>query len=347
MAKKPSALKGIIILLAICALIGGWFAYSEIHSATAQEAAEVQFTIEEGESVAALANRLESEQIIRSATFFKKYLTWKGLDTEVRAGQFTVTSPITLARVVAALAEPSVDERTITLIPGWGLREMAAYFEEEGIATADEFYAVAGRPAVRPTSIDIFFEEDPVVLSDKPGDVSLEGYLRPDTYRIFKDATIKEIVTKLIVERQNQFTGKMIEDIRASGRSIHEVMTIASLVEREVRTDEDRPKVADIFWRRYDANWALQADSTVHYAVGKTGDVFTSATDRESLSPWNTYKYTGLPPGPISAPSLDSIMAAIYSESNDDWYFLTDFDGNVHYASSLDGHNANVYKYLR
>jgi UPF0755 protein len=177
--------------------------------------------------------------------------------------------------------------------------------------------------------------------------VSFEGYLAPDTYRIYEDATLEEMIEKLIAERDLQFTEEMYRDIERSGRTVYEVITMASIVEREVRTTESRKKVADIFWRRYDMNWALQADSTVHYVVGKNGSVFTTREDRASLSPWNTYKYPGLPLGPISNPSLDAILATIYPEPNDDWYFLTTDEGEVKYAKTIEQHNANVSAYLR
>ena len=144
-----------------------------------------------------------------------------------------------------------------------------------------------------------------------------------------------------------QFTDEMYNDIIASGRDVNEVMIMASLLEREVRGVEDKKMVADLFWRRYDNNWALQADSTVHFVSGKNGSVFTTKEDRDSLSPWNTYKYPGLPLGPIAHPSLSSIEAAIYPEKNNYWYFLTDLEGGVHYGTDLEGHNRNVQKYLR
>jgi len=153
-------------------------------------------------------------------------------------------------------------------------------------------------------------------------------------------------VQKLITERESQFTDQMYADIVKSGHSVFEVLTMASILEREVRDSKDRKLVSDLFWRRYDQNWALQADSTVHYAVGKNGTVFTTAEDRDSLSPWNTYRYPGLPIGPISTPSLDSIMASIYPQSNEYWYFLTDKDGVVRYGKTLEEHNLNRQKYL-
>jgi len=312
----------------------------------------VEFKIESGESVAALAARLEEDHVIRSSWMFKKFITWKGIDRDIRQGTFTVEGPITLSRVVAALAHPSVQERTITIIPGWSIRDIAQYFEREGIFQAEEVTEFLGLSAVDYRGItdmeaptDVYMEYD--VLQGKPWYVSYDGYITPDTYRVFKDATVEEIFGKLIAQRNAQFTDDMYRDIKQADRTIYEIITMASILEREVRGETDKKIVADLFWRRYDMNWALQADSSVHYLTGKSGDVFTTKEDRESLSPWNTYKYPGLPLGPISNPSLESIVAAIYPTSNDNWYFLTDLDGVVHYATDLEGHNSNVAKYLR
>jgi UPF0755 protein len=255
--------------------------------------------------------------------------------------------------VVESLENPSVQERTITIIPGWSIRDIADYFEREVIFQAQEVIDVIGQSALdyrtthkKNTPTDIYMKSY-TVLQGKPWYVSYDGYIAPDTYRIFKDATVEEIFDKLIAERNTQFTDQMYYDIKQSGRSVYEVITMASILEREVRGEKDKKIVSDIFWRRYDMNWALQADSSVHYLTGKSGDVFTTKQDRDSLSPWNTYKYPGLPLGPISNPSLESIMSAIYPTSNEYWYFLTTSDGEVKYAKTLEGHNRNVAKYLR
>jgi len=341
--------KFIFLILLICIGIGAWFLYSEIFSAPAQYADKVTFEIEKGESVSLVAEKLEEKHIIRSAWFFKKYLSFRKLDTEIREGEFVVESPITLARVINILANPTQAETTVTILPGWDLREIADYFEKQGIASSTDFLAVVGKSAYNykvEREIAPVVEGDWKIMADKPNFVSYDGYLAPDTYRIFKNATVTEIVQKLIDERENQFTDQMYADIAKSGHSVFEVLTMASILEREVRDSKDRKLVSDLFWRRYDQNWALQADSTVHYAVGKNGTVFTTAEDRDSLSPWNTYRYPGLPIGPISTPSLDSIMASIYPQSNEYWYFLTDKDGVVRYGKTLEEHNLNRQKYL-
>lgn len=333
-----------------CIGLGVWFVVSEIYTAVSQDSAEIRFVIEPGESVREIATRLEEEGVIRSAPIFLRYVSLKDVDRKIHAGDFVVTKPITLARVVEALAKPSVSERTITILPGWGIREIAAYLQEEGIGTQEEVYALAGRPAVQYSGVGdtLGISDMYEVLQDKPQGISYEGYFRPDTYRIFTDATVEEVLERLVKERNVQFTEQMYQDIKKSGRTVHQVMTVASIVEKEVRSSEDRKIVADLFWRRYDENWALQADSTVHYIVGKDGSVFTTQADRETDNPWNTYKYAGLPPGPISNPSLDSILATIYPTPNKYNYFLTTLDtGEVKYAQTLDQHNLNRSRYLQ
>lgn len=339
--------KIIFSIFIFCALIGAWFLYSEIYTAEAQKGVEkVSFQIKQDESVAAFADRLAEEQIVRNAWLFKKYLVWKGADTRVNYGLFEVAVPITLARVVHALSEPGVNERTITILPGWNVRDVGAYVEKEGLGTAEEVFLLAGRPAEKKSGSLSFSDGEFRLLKDKSADAGLEGYLRPDTYRIFNDASVEDIIRRLVKERDKQFTDEMYAAIEKSNRTIHEIMTMASILEREVRTKKDRALVADIFWRRYDLNWALQADSTVHYIFGLSGDVFTTPEQRASKNSWNTYEYPGLPPGPISNPSLESIMAAIYPEKNSHWYFLTDSQGNVHYAETLKEHNENRARFL-
>ncbi len=221
---------------------------------------------------------------------------------------------------------------------------MADYLVKQGFASStDEVYELTGKPAVdyRAKGIILPVINESSVISYKPGYVSYEGFLAPETYRVFKDATLLDVIKKLINQREKEMDGAMWEDVKNSGKSFYEILTMASLLEEEVRHPDDKARVADILWRRYKNNWALQLDSSVHYVVDKTGDVFTTGKERSFDSLWNTYKYPGLPLGPISNPSLDSIKAALHPEKNSYWYFLTGKDGTVYYAKTLDEHNAN------
>lgn len=355
---KNILLKFALPVVILCLAAGMWFTYREIYRDEAFAPAPVVFEVVEGDSVAKLAGRLKEDGIIRNPWVFEKYLIWKGLDKKINIGTFRVERPVTVARIAAALAMPGITERTITVIPGWDLRDIADYFKAEGlVGKADFFDEVVGAPAREYSltrQLPPFFQKLDIyspkikVLVDKPWFLSLEGYLAPETYRIYKNAGVEDIIKKLLAERDRQFTDQMYADISVAGRSVHEVITMASILEREVRSPVDKAKVADIFWRRHDVGMGLQADSTVHYAVGKKGDVFTTGEDRDSLNSWNTYKYPKLPPGPISNPSLESIMAAIYPKANEYWYFLTTLDtGEVKYARTLSEHNENAARFLK
>lgn len=337
-------------VLVVCLVISIWFLYTEIYTVSAQKVESVKFEVRQGENVGQLAERLTGEGVVRNAWLFKKYLILTGADKKINIGEFEVKAPVTLKRVANVLSQPGLNEEVITTIPGWTVRDIAQYFERLGKFQAEEITEYVGLPAV---NYKTWVEGAPKIaldleiLKDKPWYVSYEGYLAPETYRIYKNATVKDVIAKLLQEREKQITPEMWQEIKKSGKSFFEILTMASILEREVKNVEDKKKVADIFWRRYDKNWALQADSTVHYAVNKVGSVFTTDEDRNNNSPWNTYKYPGLPLGPISNPSLESIKAALYPEKNDYWYFLTGRDGTVHYAKTLEEHNKNRTLFLK
>lgn len=242
---------------------------------------------------------------------------------------------------------PPRPEVTLTIIPGWNLRQVADYLVKQGFASStDDVYELIGKPAVdhRKLGISLPVINESSVVSYKPGYVSYEGFLAPETYRVFKDASLLDIIKKLINQREKEMDAAMWEDVKNSGHNFFEILTMASLLEKEVQHLEDKAKVADILWRRYKNNWALQLDSSVHYAVGRSGDVFTTGKERETDSLWNTYKYPGLPLGPISNPGLDSIKAALNPEKNSYWYFLTGKDGAAYYGRTLEEHNFNKRK---
>jgi len=341
-------MKKIVVLsiLSISILIGFIFFsyYRQIYTTSITDKESYTFFIKNGESLFTTTQNLEDEGIIKSASLLRKYLSFKNIDTKVHAGIFTVYAPITIASVVKVLDAPTYEERSLTFLPGWDLRNIGEYLEKQNIIKQKDFVKIVGETAKEKTKKTDF---DDVILEDLPSTLSLEGYLAPETFRFYLEDDAEIIVQKLINHRSSQFTQEMLDEIKRQKKSIHEILTMASLIEREVRGTEDRKKVSDIFWRRVTAGWGMQADSTIHYLTGKSGDVFTTKEDREIDSPWNTYKYRGLPPGPICTPSIDSIMAAIYPTKNDDWYFLTTFEGEVKYGVTLDEHNANVQKYLR
>ncbi len=241
--------------------------------------------------------------------------------------------------------QPPREEVALTIIPGWNLKQIAEYFVAQGFAsTTADVYAYTGEPARDYRAAASAFPklvDDAKILQHKPDHVSYEGYIAPETFRVFKDAALLDVLKKFISQREVEITDQMWVDLDKSGRSLYEIITIASLLEKEVQKPSDKAIVADIVERRLDRNWALQLDSTVHYVADRTGDVFTTEREREVDSPWNTYKYSGLPLGPIASPSIASIKAVLYPEKNSYWYFLTGKDGTVYYGRTLEEHNAN------
>lgn len=252
---------------------------------------------------------------------------------------------------------PPRPEMMITIIPGWTLRDIAADWVKKGlIKTPEELYEYTGKPAVdyrahgvaepvrRLFATDTAFAN---LFADKPTTVSYEGYIWPDTYRVYADAAVPEILKKIFTEMNAKITPELRAEAKKQNKGLFEVLTMASIIEKEVQGEGDRKLVSDILWSRIARGMRLQVDSSVHYISARMGDVFTTTKEREVESPWNTYKHAGLPLGPIANPDLGAIKAALYPEKNDYLYFLTGNDGKNRFAKTLEEHNANIRKYLR
>lgn len=253
---------------------------------------------------------------------------------------------------------PSIEPRKeidITIIPGWNIRQIATDWVKKGIINQEEeLFLMLGEPA---KNYKAGGEKAPVLemagdpewaelFADKPANVSYEGYLFPDTYRVYADSKAEDVLKKIFSNLNEKITPEMRGEIKKQNKTFYEILTMASVIEKEAPTKSDMAMVADIFWRRYDQNWALQSCATVNYITGKNDPGVTNE-DKETNSLFNTYKYPGLPLGAISNPGLTAITATIYPSKNNNWYFMSDKDGITHYARTLDEHNANVYRYLR
>ncbi len=311
-----------------------------------------RFVVGEGEGVDSIVNRLAEDGFIRSRPLFRWSLSRSGLATRIQPGPHDLAGVRTYYDIIDRLASGGVAAHEVTLLvrEGETLRDIRATLGTLGAAVAAEgLYSVTGAPAEYPAALSpesgSLADEYPF-LAGKPDDVGLEGYLFPDTYRIYRDASAEDVVRRMLDNFADRMTPELLGEVKASGRSFHEVIIMASIIEREVRGSEERRMVADIFWRRLDEGMRLQADSTVNYVTGKRLPS-VSYDDTRYDSPYNTYRYAGLPPGPIGNPGIEAIEAALDPEPNDFWYFLTDEEGTVHYARTFDEHNQNKYRYLK
>ncbi len=340
---KLTLLAGLLAFVAYVAISSQvyWRSYDS-------ETEPVLINVESGSSLTQVAQILKEAEVIDSVFLFKAYAKWQGLDASIQAGEFVLYPGMSITGALDSLTRAEDKERSLTFLEGWSMREMGFYLENQGIEQAEGLWETVGFPAqvASETEFVAGLRDQYDFLKSKPTNVGLEGYLFPDTYRFFTDATVDQIVMKMLANFDIKLTEELRTEIYQQGKTIHEVITMASIIEREVRGEEDRKMVSDIFWKRYEVGMALQADSTVNYVTGKDTPAI-SFEDRDIDDPYNTYQYPGLPPGPISNPSLEAIEAAVYPTDNDYWYFLTDPEGTVYYASTNDEHATNKALYLR
>jgi UPF0755 protein len=249
------------------------------------------------------------------------------------------------------------EEVNVTIIPGWNLKQIAENWKAKGfIKNEKELYDRVGMPAFNYKAVsqkaptlnfsNSLGKESYPLLSTRPKVVSYEGYFFPDTYRVYKDAKLEDVLNKVFTNLEKKITDEMRTEMNKQGKNLFQVLTMASIVEREANNATDMRLVADIFWRRHAKNWALQSCASVNYVTGKNVP-YISLDDQKIDSPYNTYKYPGLPLGPVGNPGITAIKATLYPKTNSHWYFMTGKDGKMYYATTLDQHNSNVYNYLR
>ncbi len=249
-------------------------------------------------------------------------------------------------------------EKTIKILEGWNIKEIGQYFEREGMWQSEEVLELIGFPQIdyrkntnlsEPKDFSLQFD----FLADKPSYYSLEGYLFPDTYRIYTDAILEEVVLKMLDNFGKKLTPQMRADIEKQGRTIYQIVIMASLIEKEAPINNNDPEnrdayiISGIFWDRLKIGQALQSDATLSYILSDNQPQH-SGQELEVDSLYNTYKYRGLPPGPICNPGLVALEAAIYPIYTDYNYFLTPKDSKeVIYAVNYEEHLQNKYKYLK
>ncbi|MCR4279837.1 MAG: endolytic transglycosylase MltG [Candidatus Komeilibacteria bacterium] len=313
-------------------LVGSWY-WLAINSYAGGAANEQEFTVSSGQSTKVIAERLAEAGIIKSAVAFQWYLRFNDLSGKIKAGDHYLSGNARLKEVAQSLTRLERQERTITIIEGWENRHIRQYMVENGVMSESDWNSVTSAA----------YELDWLPAAAR--NYGYEGYLFPDTYRVFADASPAEIVGKLLNNFRRRVNDEMLAEISRQGRTLEEVVIMASIVEKEVRSAEDMGLVADLFWRRYDDDYPLQSDATVNY-ITQSGRAQSTLDDLANESQYNTYKYAGLPPGPISNPGLNALRATIYPEANDYYFFLTTKEGEVIYSRNFTEHSANKRKYL-
>jgi len=322
----------IFILLFIVILFSGIFIWRGTFLPKEAGSVEtVMFLIKKGEATKEISIDLEKQGLIKNSFFFRIYALIQGKTKELKAGEYELSPAMTIPEIVAKLVSGEIIKKTITIIEGWNLKDINDYLRDRG--------------GTVPPKLDLY-KKDYAFLEDASDDVSLEGYLFPDTYEISSEDGIEDIVRKMLTNFGKKLNQDLREEITSQGKSIFEIITMASLIEKEVKTLEDKKIVSDIFWKRLKIGKPLESCATIAYILGVNKWRY-SFDDTRILSPYNTYLNRGLPFGPICNPGMESILAAIYPEESDYWFYLSTPEGKTIFSKTLGEHNIAKAKYLK
>ena len=321
------------VLVAVIAAAGGWWLYRQtIQPYRGYDEAEVFVDIPSGAGPARIGERLAAAGVVKDPNVFRIALLISGRARALKAGEYRFNAPMHALDVIDKIARGDVYKRLLTFREGLTIAEMAQVFEQRGFGTAADFQKAAA---------------DPKPIADlDPAARDLEGYLFPETYSLPRDTPADAVVAQMVAGFRNALTPEVRAAADADGLTVRQLVTLASLVEKETGSGEERPLVAAVYRNRLRIGMPMQADPTVIFALQKAGQYSGNLTRehlRELDSPYNTYKYPGLPPGPIAAPGRAALHAAARPADVDYLYFVSRNDGTHVFASSLDEHNRNVF----
>ncbi len=331
-----------LLLLAFCAVI---YYFTKINRGSSDTSLEIPISIEKGESGKQIASKLKEEGVINNPKLFLVYTTLNNAADKIQAGTYILDPKMSITEIVDILTAGKVasNEKRITIIEGWNNKQIAGRLTD---VTAQDFQ----------TALDQDYEFK-FAATAKPFDY--EGFLFPDTYQVSRDNQAQSLVEQALKNFEGKITDQMLADIQAKGMNMHDVITLASIIEKEVgrnnveslsQTDLDemqreRELVASVFYNRLEIGMPLQSDATVNYVTGRS-DRSARTEDLDVESPYNTYAVKGLPPSPIGNPGVGAIRAAIYPVQSDYLYFLNKVSGEAVFSKTLEEHNSNKAKYL-
>jgi UPF0755 protein len=289
--------------------------------------------IEPGSPTGRIGRQLIDAGVVRNEATFRAALWRTGISRNLQAGEFRFDRPMTPTEVIEKIARGDVFNRRITFPEGLSIGEMAKIFEQQKFGQSKDFLAAAR-------------DAGPIRdLDDAASD--LEGYLFPETYALPRGTTAEALVRLMVARFREVFGSEMLDAARAQGLSLRQAVTLASLVEKETATPAERPVVAAVYLNRLKIGMGMQADPTVIYALQRAGR-YDGNLRRDDLafdSPYNTYRYSGLPPGPIASPGQASLKAAVAPANVGYLYFVSRNDGSHVFATTLAEHNENVRQF--
>lgn len=326
LSSRTALLVFVLIGLLACAGFAGWL-YSVILPVSQTPAAGQRIVVKKGSGVAQVAELLEEKGLIRNALVFRVYARIQSLDTKIQAGSYTLSPNQSLPQLALALTQ-GTEDTWVTVLEGWRREEIAEYLDnQDGLTTFDaqEFLTISA---------------------------ASEGMLFPDTYLIPNESSAQSLYDLLTRTFEKKFADAYTQEIADSGKTLPELVTFASLIQREAKTFSDMRHVAGILENRMRLGMPLQVDATLQYVRGydeakKSWWSPPLVEFKKTQSPYNTYVTLGLPPHPIANPGLDALRAALDPLPTDDVFYIHAPSGVMYYAETLEEHNQNVARYLR
>jgi UPF0755 protein len=299
---------------------------------TSARAQRETVTILRGENALQIASDLKSEGIIKSKLVFLFETIRTGNLRKLKSGEYDLKG-LGYGQILDKLVYAKTVAKTITVVPGWDIKDIAGRLVSSGIIGQGDFMEVAQGSQLK---------KDFGFLADLPEKASLEGYLYPDTYQIPEKPSADDLARLMLDNFDKKLSPELRDEITKQNKRVFDIMTMAAMIEREVITEEDKKTVSGILWKRLDAGMPLQVDSTLLYFKATSSQTI----DKDVDSTYNTYKYSGLPAGPICNPGIESIEAAIYPQESPYWYYLSAKDGTTIFSKNYGDHLINKAKYL-
>ncbi|MBI1880466.1 MAG: endolytic transglycosylase MltG [Chloroflexi bacterium] len=311
-----------------------------INTPISDDPSPVPFTVEVGETAVSVANRLYEQSLISDPDVFRRFLSYNGLDASLEAGDYELRRNMTMHEIATTLQKANFEEVTVTITEGWRAEQIAELLTQQNIMDGAAFLAVVRQ------GVGV---EHPL-LADRPAGASYEGYLFPDTYRLPIKATPEDLILRMVENMAGKIPPNAVDLAAGQGYTFYQILTIASIVEREAVVPAERPTIASVYLNRLAQGMYLQADPTVQYAMGfqtDTGQWWKTPVILEEYSqvnsPYNTYLNPGLPPGPIANPGASSINAALQPEPTSYLFLMACGGEGAHlFADNYETHQQNV-----
>ncbi len=325
---------GLVSLLMIFVLIGAFVGFHFINSRPSSETTEVIYEVTPGKSFKAVAKELQEQRLVQNGELFSWYARYLGEASKLKVGEYSLRKNMTPAEVLNVITSGKSIGRPFTVAEGLNIFEIGELYEKMGYGKQEEFVRL---------SLDKDFVQS--VLGEDVG--SLEGYLFPETYQVTKFTSTRELLQAMVSRFQSVYN-EVLPKSQVQGFSKHQVVTLASIIEKETGAPEERPRISSIFHNRLQKGMMLQTDPTIIYGLAaQERKTVYKITKADILRPtrYNTYVIKGLPPGPIGNPGREALLAAVQPEKTNYLFFVSQNDGTHIFSETYENHNKAVQKF--